>query len=366
MPRGFTQNVRGMQRFGDLMRAQEEFAARRYQEAQARQMQEQKMQMAAEQFDFQRQGREEDLAHRYRMFGLQERQFGLQEQQLGLKQRKLERDLQGGGLPFAGNSWDAQVANMVYQQELQSGADDVTARQRAADRVMSSKQTPTMITNPETGRQEIINIPRAGVFGGQPQQAMLRDQQMIGQAVLPQQQAQDDAPFPVPAQTVFDAQGKATGPRIVSGGAMRVLNSITFGEVPLDEAYEASKVTVENAKGMLRAFAQNPRFPDAERKAIEDRMETFNRGVLKGPDAARVQLMSVDQHLRFLRDTAARFASDPRTEVKEQNNYRQKVRDLDSLRAYMLGVGPGEEFVFDGSPQSEDDIQSILDMYAPR
>jgi hypothetical protein len=68
----------------------------------------------------------------------------------------------GGGGAFAGTSMDAQTANLAYQEGLNQGLDDFSARKYAIDKIASSKIDLRL--NPQTGTLE--SIARQPIFGG--------------------------------------------------------------------------------------------------------------------------------------------------------------------------------------------------------
>ena len=286
-----------------------------------------------------------------RDFQLRKQAVDMQRGLLGMKQQKLQMEMNQPQMPFEGNSEFAQVGNELYRYGIEQGIDPVSARRQAIDRLNQSKQDLRL--DPMTGQFQFV--PRQPIFNaGQGQempQGMMPPMQQGMPQEVPQQQGGvnlqlggDMPPEYGPEQTVFDALGTATGPRMATGGVQSALNALTFGSVPVDEAYETAKITVDNAKGMLRAFAENHRFPEGERKAIESRVEAFERSVLKGPDAARVQALSLDNYLMQLRRSSERSAENNSLHVNDRRGYRRKVNDIDQLREYMFGVGPGEKF----------------------
>lgn len=74
---------------------------------------------------------------------------------------QLYKEAQKSTLPFAGTSMDAQVANLAYQEALQQGLDDFSARKYAADKIRTSQMDLRL--NPQTGALE--SIPRSPIFG---------------------------------------------------------------------------------------------------------------------------------------------------------------------------------------------------------
>lgn len=302
-------------------------------------------QMVQDKFAFEKEKAETD-------FQIRKQTAEMQRGLLGMKRQKLQMEMNQPQMPFEGNSEFAQIGNELYRAGVEQGLGPVAARRYAIDKLNQSKQD--LRQDPMTGQYQFV--PRQAIFGtGQnaaqemPQETMPPMQQGMTQESPQQggvnlQLGGDMPPEYGPEQTVFEAIGDATGPRMGTGAMRTVLNSLTFGAVPLDKDYETAKITVENAKGMLRAFAENPRFAEGERNAIEKRIEALDRSILKGPDAARIQATSLDNYLMQLRKSAGRSGENTRLHVNDRTAYRRKVNEIDQLREYMYGVGPGEKF----------------------
>jgi hypothetical protein len=77
-----------------------------------------------------------------------------------LLQAKLQKSM-GNGSAFAGTSMDAQAANLAYQDALNQGMDDFSARKYAADKIRTSRMD--LRINPQTGTLD--SIPRSPIFG---------------------------------------------------------------------------------------------------------------------------------------------------------------------------------------------------------
>ena len=85
-----------------------------------------------------------------------------------------------------------------------------------------------------------------------------------------------------------------------------------------------------------RAIATNPRFAEGERQQIQRELDLFPK-LIDNPEAFRNRLIGLDDLMLRLRNEAAMKSVDRSVPVENQNEARNKVSDIDRIRA-LTGV----------------------------
>jgi hypothetical protein len=274
---------------------------------------------------------------------LREKEIGFREKELGLKEREIDQKYSGSRI-MEGQGYDQQLTNIFYDNYLKQGLTPEQAQKRAIDDGLRARQVAVRTTDPETGRSSWQMAPRG--FDNLESTPAER-QQARGRQPAPPITQQDKGE----QRTWWDEIEKSTGPYNIAGGNLRRwANAFSGGIIEPNQDFEEASNFVDTVAMSLRAFAENPRYAEGERKDILTRMDALQRSVTKGPSAAKMQAIGLDRRLIQMRNQALSVVGSPRAHVDDIRTNRQKVNDIDNLRNSLFGVSAGEMF----NPESKD------------
>lgn len=193
-----------------------------------------------------------------------------------LEKEKLSMESMGSSdvLPFTGKSMDAQIANLAYQDAINQGMDDFSARKQAADKVRTTR--PDFRTNPETGMLEIVprapifgngTVPSSGGGGNYSDEPLPIDDSMLG-VIGDDKTTQEDKTGKELGDAIYDSSG-------VVPMAQRNIRSLTL---PIDEVLGTSISDFVGGEGLEGARVIKQGWLD---DTLRGMMSTRSQGELK-------------------------------------------------------------------------------------
>lgn len=152
---------------------------------------------------------------------------------------------------------------------------------------------------------------------------------------VPLANAAGPVPTPAPGQTMWDAANLGTGP--ISGAAAGISAvSGALGGPVADQTIKARQTLKLGAQSMSRALANNPRFPVAERKWLQDELSLLP-SLVDNSKAMHDRMETVDSALRTWLAQAQRNANDTSLPVSTRQAQKQKAAEIQDFLA-QLGV----------------------------
>jgi hypothetical protein len=338
----------GLKTLSDYMN-QKELEAQKQALLQAEQLYKQNaIQMAQRQDEFNREKYEEDKLYRQQELDLKKQALGIEAM---YKQGRLQQ-LAGSGLadaPFQGKSMDAQLGNEYYRFLKSKGVDDVTARQTAFDKVMSSKVDYRV--DPNTG--QTISVPRRGIFGTDTQQGQVTGAQTTaspdlmdniaaglsggsGFQVTPEMfEAMNSPPEPLIEKPQDLPEGMKRMAEKGTGAIPAIIDAVgsTLGQV--SDVFVSPDVTAARQDlGLLKKDLQEVLKLGGRPLAFDlQQLESLlpKPGVFASPAQVKEKLKNVGNYLyeKYISDMQA--ANRPDLHVNERNKYKARAVGLQEM-----------------------------------